>query len=369
MKAHQSISVIVLMGFFTACGPQEEIQVYRIHKAPAEESAGMPQPPMTDMQTSSENTQPQSDENTSHIVDQAPEGWSPQQLSAMRQASYIVNGKGGTAADVSLIVLGGGAGGVLENVNRWLTQLNLAAITDAQLAKIAQHVKSPLGDVTVVDLQGKPEGADLLKDGRILAGILSTGKNTYFYKMRGNDALVGAQKEAFIKWVSSIKAAVSGVEPKVAPIPMDSTSPHATEAVPEKAKVKWTVPSNWKQEPQTSAMRYATFSITGKEGVEVTVSLLQGTAGGDLDNVNRWRSQVMLAPIQASELPALTTFVKAKDATFSLIDLAGSEKRMLVGWGLVDGFSWFIKLTGPDQAAETEKAIFIKFLQSIQFHP
>ena len=66
-------------------------------------------------------------------------------------------------------------------------------------------MSSALGDATVVDLAGLPEGADAAKDGRIIAGIASGEGRTYFFKMRGNAALAESQKDGFIRWIGSVR--------------------------------------------------------------------------------------------------------------------------------------------------------------------
>jgi hypothetical protein len=145
-------------------------------------------------------------ESTPGLTSEAPAGWEAQPPSAMRLASFLVKGANGASADVSLVALGGAAGGALENVNRWLGQLGQQPVTEEKLDEMARQVTTPLGEVRVVDLAGLPPGADAAKDGRILAGIASGGERTLFFKMRGNAELVGAQKEAFVKWIGSVRA-------------------------------------------------------------------------------------------------------------------------------------------------------------------
>ena len=133
-----------------------------------------------------------------------PPQWKPKAPSAMRVASFEVNGENGAVADVSLILLGAEAGGILDNVNRWQAQLGQPGLTSGDLAQKTQRIDSPLGEMTVVDIQGLPQGADATKDGRILAAMVPNGGMIIFLKMRGNAELVGAQKDAFLKWVKTV---------------------------------------------------------------------------------------------------------------------------------------------------------------------
>ena len=143
--------------------------------------------------------------------------WEMQPPTSMRLASFLVKGEKGAMADISLIVLGGAAGGVLDNVNRWQSQLGQPDLTADELAQKAQHLKSPLGEMTVVDVQGLPQGADAAKDGRIIAAIVSGDGMTLFFKMRGNAELVGAQKADFIQWVGTVRFVE--VKPEAASVP------------------------------------------------------------------------------------------------------------------------------------------------------
>ena len=53
-----------------------------------------------------------------------------------------------------------------------------------------------------------------------------------------------------------------------------------------------------------SSARYATLAITGADGAkgELAVTHFPGDVGGDLANVNRWRQQIGLEPIDEAAL-------------------------------------------------------------------
>ena len=158
-----------------------------------------------------------------------PPQWKMKAPTPMRLASFEVKGDKEATADISLIILGGAAGGVLDNVNRWQSQLGQPDFTAEDLAQKAQILDSPLGKMTVVDLQGLPSGADAAKDGRIVAAIVSNGGMVFFFKMRGNAELVGAQKEDFLKWASAVRADAQAKAP-ASPLPSPSAAPSADNA-------------------------------------------------------------------------------------------------------------------------------------------
>jgi hypothetical protein len=118
-------------------------------------------------------------------------------------------------------------------------------------------------------------------------------------------------------------------------------------------------------------MRYASFDVTCANGekAEVSVVMFPGEGGGDLENVNRWRGQIGLPPIEATELKTLTTMVKTSAGDLATVDLTGPKARFLVGWTRQLGNSWFFKLNGSTAAVGSQKETFTQFLQSVQFHP
>jgi len=358
---------VMAVALLAGCKDNDRVQVYRVAKSPADSSA--PENPGIGAMAPGAPIGA-GDVQAPQITSEPPANWQPQPLSEMRQASYLVKDGNGATADISLVMLPGSAGGVLENVNRWMSQLNLPAITGEKLVQIGQHIASPLGDVTLVDLEGLPKGADPSKDGRIIGGISSEGGGTIFFKMRGNAALAESQKEAFINWIGSVRMADSGagapVSSGAAPV-MPAPAPGAEQ---EKPGIKWEAPGEWKTIP-ASAMRYASFEVDGRDGAkaDISVSVFDGDAGGDLPNVNRWRAQIGLPPVTGDDLNSLVVPVKARDAGISSVDMAGPKGRILAGWTQVDGQSWFFKLMGPDALAAQEKPAFTKFLQSVQFHP
>jgi hypothetical protein len=276
----------------------------------------------------------------------------------MRLASFLVRGENGTIADISLVSLAGPAGGILDNVNRWLSQLGRPSVTSDQLQQIAKHVNTSLGDVTIVDLEGLAEGADPAKDGRIIAGIATGDNGTFFFKMRGNSALVESQKNTFMNYIASVRMAESTAPPAAPPVES------------EQSKIQWKIPSEWTL-LAPSAMRYASFAAAGKNGesADISVTVFPGEGGDDLGNVNRWRTQTGLGEIRADELKSLIISVPGRDGGILTVDMNGPKARILAGWTRANGKAWFFKLTGPDDLAESEKPRFIEFLKSVQFPP
>jgi hypothetical protein len=352
------VSLIVVL--FAACRRESEIKVYRVAKAPLEESAGDRQNAMP-ANAPSPSMPGGMAPVTSTASAPTPPNWQPQPLSQMRQASFLVKGDNGAVADVSFVSLGASAGNVLENVNRWLSQIGQPTIDDQELNQIAQHLTTSIGDVTVVDLAGLPSGADPAKDGRIIAAMTSSGGSTLFFKIRGNAALTESQKSDFIKWVAAVCNGQGGNKPpqtaSAMPPAENSTNP----------QIKWQTPPGWSEVPPSS-MRYASFSTGANENkVDISIVTFPGEGGSDADNVNRWRQQISLPPMSSAAVATQIAPLKTDDTTFSTVDIAGASARTLAAWTRRDGHVWFFKATGASGAIEKEKSNFVEFVQSVRF--
>jgi len=362
-KSANSCGQIVICSAFVAallasCEKNSEIKVYRVSKAPLEESAPQQQDVMPT--NTAAPRMPGGLAPTADATVVTPPNWEPQPLSQMRQASFLVNGENGAVADISFVALGSAAGNTLENVNRWLGQLGQPPITEQKLGEIAQPLRTSLGDVTVVDLAGLPDNADPARDGRIIAAMVTTANSTLFFKMRGNADLTEAQKGDFIKWVAAVcNAPTQAGPPQMAEAPLETTSG---------PKIKWIMPEGWTEVPPSS-MRYASFSARADDGGKIDISIVTfpGDGGTDADNVNRWRGQMGLSPVDASSVTSQVAALKTADTTFSTTDIAGDKTRTIAAWTRRDGRVWFFKATGPNAAVEKEKPKFLEFLRSVQF--
>jgi hypothetical protein len=351
-----SLSFLAVSMLLFACDRSDhQIKVYRVSKAPLEAmpSADAAMPTNASLPSFLPLSAP-----LTPMTAIIPPSWEPQPLSQMRQASFLVHGENGTVADISFVTLGPSAGNILDNVNRWLAQLAQPPITADKLAGTIQQLPTARGDIAIVDIIGKPENGDASKDGRIVGAIASDEGRIAFFKMRGNSVLVGAQKEYFLKWVSSSRGANSTAS---------TTDSAVLPANSDKAQIKWEVPQGWSP-AATSAMRYASFtSETNGEKADISVVTFAGDGGSDADNVNRWRQQIGLPAAEAGALDSMIVPVRTGENTFSTVDMAGPTARILAGWTRHDGQAWFFKLTGPKTVVEQEKSKFVKFLQSVRF--
>jgi hypothetical protein len=121
-------------------------------------------------------------------------------------------------------------------------------------------------------------------------------------------------------------------------------------------------------------MLLAKYSVTeGGPKAEITVSSFPGDVGGLLANVNRWRRQISLPPLDDAGLAQAVTALTTPAGPASLVDITGTDAKTsqparLVGVVIpLNGQSWFYKLLGDATVVEHQKAGFIQFVQSAKY--
>lgn len=248
-----------------------------------------------------------------------PDGWSEKPAAGMRLATIVAPGEG-DAGDVEISVIGLPLAGawdaqVRDNVNRWRKQLGLAALAPAE--------------------SGSSEGGLVLFDE---AGRLDTGGMTPPF-------------------------AAANRQPPASPpaAPAAPPSPGADE-------LTFDTPDGWIPRAG-SAIRKA--SLATESGVEITAFAFPTAAPAMADplaNVNRWRGEIGLGPIDAAELDAAaeSMTLAGRDATF--FRLEGEEQTTLAAMTERGDRVWFFKLRGPGDAALAELEAFRAWLASIEIN-
>jgi len=143
------------------------------------------------------------------------------------------------------------------------------------------------------------------KPERMLGAIVPHGDKLWFFKLTGAPDSVAGHLEKFRTFLGTIKFG-------------DADEP------------AWQLPEGWQQQPG-SGMRFATLMVGTEPALELSVIALPG--GGDdlaeqiLANVNRWRGQLSLPPIDQDQLQADAVEVPTADGTTAtIVDYAGTTK-------------------------------------------
>ena len=89
------------------------------------------------------------------------------------------------------------------NVNRWRKQLGLNELSDADLNRQVTSIDTDAGKATLVDMTGTDARTN--QKARLIGVIVPRANQTWFYKLMGDEQVVGQQKDAFAKFVQTTK--------------------------------------------------------------------------------------------------------------------------------------------------------------------
>ena len=135
---------------------------------------------------------------------------------------------------------------------------------------------------------------------RMITAIFPHKDRTWFFKLTGAPEEVERHKEEFEHFIQSVRFTTKGDPP-----------------------ITYTVPQGW-QRGQGDALRFATFRFGSKEKpLEVSITPLGREAGSLLDNVNRWRKQLELKPIDEAELSKEIREINVDEIKVTMVDLTG----------------------------------------------
>lgn len=363
------MAVVFLVAVLTGCN-RGQVKVYQLSNdnssspsAPANATAPVPE------QNENGAGQPQ-------LQWTLPAGWTQVPPGQMSVASFKVTGQNGAEADVSVAPLPGSAGGENANVNRWRGQVGLAAATPDEVAKMAESVQIGSQPGKLYDLAGQSFDSGNAK--RILGVIDERDGMTWFFKMMGDASLVAQQKPEFIAFLKSLKFTAGTAQSSQLPPGHpavgsgDMNTPMMPPSSTSEAKPVWTVPAGWQVEPAGQFVT-AEYSIAGTNGqATVDAAELAGDGGGTLANVNRWRGQIGLDPVDETALAKLTTTVSVNGGQATLVDMTGADAngqptRLIAAIVPVGDQTWFYKLMGDAKTVASQKDAFTKFVQTARY--
>jgi hypothetical protein len=137
---------------------------------------------------------------------------------------------------------------------------------------------------------------------------------------------------------------------------------------PAGGALEWTLPKGWTQ-AVAGGMRYATLTPPGGGKIDVSVVVLPGAAGGELANVNRWRGQIGLAPLDEAALIAARRPLSTKAGRLAVYDFSSDGAgggRMVAALVEVGGNTWFLKMTGDAAPVAGARPAFLSLLESLR---
>ena len=117
-----------------------------------------------------------------------------------------------------------------------------------------------------------------------------------------------------------------------------------------------------------------TFKVDGSNSASADVSVIAfpGEAGGLISNINRWRGQLQLAPLDEDQLAQRTQRTEVDHVPTYLVDFQTAENapkpsRILGAVFQSADRTWFVKMTGPPELLERQHQNFLDFVKSFRF--
>jgi hypothetical protein len=295
----------------------------------------------------------------------APAEWTVQpDPSGIRKGSFSTKDSSGHEASISVTVFPGDVGGDFSNVNRWRGQLQLTPITESALESAISTTVLQAGVFKRVDLRSETSSGE---PARIIGAWLKRDEHTWFFKMMGEPSLLELQLPSFNQFLASVHfSAAGGVTPSKAEalvVPPQSSADVVT------GELAWSAPDSWQSKPN-GAMRKASYSVHTQG--DFSIIAFPGQAGGELANINRWRSQVQLPPLTQDQMASEVTKINNGNLNFTVVDFIGRSDagptRLLGAILPFGGQSYFFKLIGPDTVISEARPEFMVFIQSVTIH-
>lgn len=283
---------------------------------------------------------------------QLPEGWQETGSSDFSLHNFRIKTADGEAM-VNITPLAGLGGRDTAIVNMWRAQLGQPELDEQAAAAALTPVEIAGESGRSFEVAGTRDGQPL----RIVTAFVHRPDGSWFYKLQGNDAVVTAQKPAFLAFLKTVKLKEGTAA--------TASTPRSAEPPPTPAMV---APEGWQTLPP-GQMQVAKFGVT-KDGAkaDVSVSVFPSDTGGTLANVNRWRRQLGLGEVDEAGLAECVTPLEGATIDGApgavVADLTNDNRRLLGAIVPRDGKWWFYKMMGDTAVVEAERETFLHFVKS-----
>lgn len=291
----------------------------------------------------------------------------------MRAASFAVPSGDKPTTDVSVIPLPGMGGRELDLVNLWRGQVQLPPVEESEMNRQAEPVAIGADEGKLFDMASIGPIIDEKWRMRVVVAMIVKGETSWFFKMTGEDASVVEQKPAFVQFLKTVAFAE---QPSVHLAAADRPVSTNVREVPAENSERplWVVPPGWQEQPGAQ-MLLAKFIIPGPDDkqAELNVSMLSGAGGGLLANVNRWRGQIQLPPVDDAALSKQIETLDLASGKATLVDMNGTDAksgqrvRVLAAIVPQSDRTWFYRMMGDEAVVELQKEVFKKFIQTIEY--
>jgi len=272
-----------------------------------------------------------------------PDTWHEVETTVQMRVATLMTDSG---VEVALTAFPGDVGGLLANVNRWRGQVGLEPTDEQGAEDSIERVDGK--EIIVVDVTGA--------DKRLVGTMISVGDGkTWFVKATGEPDAIEAIKPDLVAFSKTFHLHEDGQG--------GGSEPASRAAVDSGQSVReqWRPPEQWKTDPNASQILSAAY--LADDGARITLTALGGQGGGLLGNINRWRGQVGLAPVDSLDGQDMKDLGNGG----VLVDLVAKDGSSRIVTAVVPAGSQtlFFKLTGSEPQVEAELERFEAFVNQV----
>ena len=174
-------------------------------------------------------------------------------------------------------------------------------------------------------------------------------------------------KLTFISLTLILFSCDTGDKTRTYRLPKAENKPQIKNNVNQASGFNWEKPESWIPS-SGSSMRLASFSVPYTDGKgDLSVIKLGGEGGGLQSNVNRWRRQLNLEPLNINEIEKLIDRIEGKMGFYSLLQIVNENTADAVLCAILplDNSTIFIKLSIDSNKITEVKDDFIYFCSSL----
>lgn len=134
-----------------------------------------------------------------------------------------------------------------------------------------------------------------------------------------------------------------------------------------KPKFEWVVPENW-EEVAGHSMRIGSFKLPGNGDLSVTS--FSGSSGGIKANVNRWESQIGLAPSTVDMIKQISEDRISRLGRYQIFELKNEKNQdlsILAAIFPLQEITLFVKLAINPKSMNQHRHDFVEFCDSIKY--
>lgn len=132
---------------------------------------------------------------------------------------------------------------------------------------------------------------------------------------------------------------------------------------PVSNKISWEKPNNW-QKVSPGNMQIAKFLLNKEDNDHVSIATFPGDVGGMMANVNRWRRQLSLSPINQENIKLKN--YKGDYFNFKVVKINNENKSIVVAIFEKKGRTTFVKMVAKNSVAKQKYKEFIDFCFTIK---